>query len=402
MSEDSDAPTSVEPAASGRKLLVRKLLLAFGATLFTLLILEVFARIYVAKIADREHFTKYASLADYRERIGGQEWWFGLLAPHRYLGYVLAPNLVDGQNRHNSLSFRGDEITLPKPKGEFRIVCIGASTTYSLLVPDYHRSYPALLEGELKNRGYKNVTVVNAGVPAWSTYEMLISYLLRVQTLEPDLIIVKEAFADLACRLVWPPSAFKGDNSGCLSPTFVARQTSFYESSALIRILLVESGRSLPVSSLGKSVYNQAETAYFFEFARQRFGLKYPSGIFTTVSVAQMLNANPPTYFRRNTEDLLLQAQARGVKSVLLTFPYSPEIPGYFGVEGFRSALDEHNGILRDIAAKLGVPMLDLAKSFPTDKRYWGFDGIHANEEGTVLEAKQVADFLDRGQLIPR
>jgi lysophospholipase L1-like esterase len=402
MSETPVTDASVESSAGGRKLLLRKLLLALFATLFTLLFLEVFARVYISKIADREHFTKYASLADYRERIGGEEWWFGLLAPHRYLGYVLAPNLVDGKNRHNSLSFRGDEIVLPKPKGEFRVVCIGASTTYSLLVPDYHRSYPALLESELKNRGYENVTVVNAGVPAWSTYEMLISYLLRVQAIEPDLVIVKEAFADLACRLVWPSSAFKGDNSGCLSPTFVARQTAFYESSALLRILLVESGHSLPVSSLGKSVYNQAETAYFFEFARQRFGLKYPSGIFTSVSVAQMLNANPPSHFRRNTEDLLLLAQARGVKRVLMTFPYSPEIPGYFGVEGFRSALDEHNGILRDIAAKLDVPLIDLARSFPTDKRYWGFDGIHANEEGTVLEAKQVADFLDRERLIPR
>ena len=391
-----------EPAGGRQKLLAKRLFLAFFASALTLIVLEIFARVYIAKIADRERFTKYASLSDYRERIGGREWWFGLLTPHRYLGYMLAPNLVDGNNRHNSLGFRGDEIVLPKPKGEFRIVCIGASTTYSLLVPDHHRSYPALLESELKTRGFKNLTVVNAGVPAWSTYEMLISYLLRIQTLEPDLIIVKEAFADLACRVVWPPSAFKGDNSGCLSPTFVARETPFYESSALMRILLVETGRALPVSALGKSVYNQAETAYFFEFAQQRFGLKYPAGIFTTVSVAQMLQANPPTYFRRNTEDLLLLANARGVKRVLMTFPYSPEIPGYFGVEGFRSALDEHNAILRDIANKLDVPLMDLAKSFPTDKRVWGFDGIHANEEGTVLEAKQVADFLDREQLIPR
>lgn len=383
---------------AGRQLLMKKFVLAACASLFTLAALEIGARIWVNRFANREQFSKYASLSDYRERVGGKEWWLGLLAPHRYLGYIPAPNLVDGKNRHNSLGFRGDEIKLPKPAGEFRIVCIGASTTYSLLVPDYRRSYPALLEKELRQRGYTNVTVVNAGAPAWGSYENLINFLFRVQPLEPDLIIVKEAFADLACRLVWPPSAYKPDNSGCLAAQFVARETPAYEASTLLRILLVQSGRTLPVSALGKSVYNQADTAYFFEFAKQRFGFSYPSGIFKTVSVAKMLEANPPIYFRRNNEDLLLNARARGISTVLMTFPYTPQVTAYFGVEGFRSALDAHNAILRKIAAELGVPLLDMAAQFPTDTRYWGFDGIHANEAGTALEARTVADFLaDRG-----
>jgi lysophospholipase L1-like esterase len=321
-----------------------------------------------------------------------------LLTPHRYLGYVLAPNLVDGDNRHNSLGFRGEEIAVPKPDGEFRIVCLGASTTYSLLVADYRRSYPSLLEKTLRSRGYENVKVVNAGVPAWSTYEILINYLLRIQSLEPDLIIMREAFADLACRMVWPPSAFKGDNSGCLAARFVERETPVYESSTLIRILLVQTGLALPVSALGKSVYNQADTSYFFEFAKQRFSMNYPTGIFETVSVAQMLAANPPTSYRRNLEDLMFQAKARGVGRVLTTFPYSPEIKGYFGVDGFRKGLDGHNAIIRDVASKMDVPLLDLARSVPTAPEYWGFDGIHANEAGVELHAKIAADFhIERG-----
>jgi lysophospholipase L1-like esterase len=391
-------------APGTRNLLLRKVSLALGASFLVLIALEIAARVYVGRFASREQFSRYASLSDYRKRVGGNEAWFGLLTPHRYLGYALASNLVDGANRHNSLGFRGDEIVQPKPPDEFRIVCIGASTTYSLFVADYHGSYPALLEKDLRSRGYGKVSVVNAGVPAWSTYEMLINYLLRVHTLNPDLIIVKEAFADLACRLVWPPRAFKGDNSGCLAAQFAAREPPFYESSTLLRVLLVTSGRALPVSALGKSVYNQADTSYFFEFARQRFGWTYPVGIFKTVSVAQMLDANPPVFFRRNTENLLLMARARGVRTVLTTFPYSTEKGGggYFGVEGFRAGLDQHNAILRDVARSLEVPLHDLSAAFPTDSRYWGFDGIHANEEGTALEAKLVADFLDRERLIPR
>jgi lysophospholipase L1-like esterase len=385
----------------GSNRLLPKLVLAVIASVLTLVVLEVGARLYVKKVADREQFSRFASLSDYRERVGGKEWWFGLLAPHRYLGYTLAPGLVDGKNRHNALGFRGEEITSPKPAGEYRVVCIGASTTYSLLVPDHRRTYPALLEQQLRERGHRDVTVINAGVPAWSTYEILINYLLRIQSLEPDLVIMKEAFADLACRMVWPPSAYQGDNSGCLASQFVERDPPFYEGSALLRILLVQSGLTLPVSALGKSVYNQAETAHFFEFARQRFTMDYPRGIFERVSVAQMLDANPPRYFRRNIEALMYQTRARGVKTVLMTFPFSPENMGYFGVEGFRKALDGHNEIIRDIARQLDVPLIDLAQMFPTKPEVWGFDGIHANEAGTELEARLVADFLIERGLVP-
>lgn len=377
-----------------------KLILAVFTTLLTLGLLEIGARIWLDKLATREQFSKFASLEQYRKRIGGEEWWFGLLAPHRYLGYTLAPNLVDGKNRHNSMGFRGDEIVMPKPKGEFRIACLGASTTYSLLVPDYHRTYPALLEKALRQHGHPNLTVINTGVPAWSTYEMLINYLLKVQDLGPDLILIKEAFADLAGRMVWPPSAYKSDNSGCLAAQFAPREPPFYEASTLLRILMVETGRSLPTAALGHSVYNQASTAYFFEFARQRFGWAYPSGIFKTVPVGRMLAQNPPIYYRRNVENLVMAAKSRGVVPVIVTFPYTPQMPGYFDIAGFREGLDQHNGILRDIAKKLNAPLMDLAAVFPTEKSFWGFDGIHASEKGTELEAAIIAKFLIDQNLI--
>ncbi len=386
--------------APSKRKLAPKLLLALFASLFTLIALEVLARVYVGNFADREQFSKYASFAQYRERLGGGEWWFGLLTPHRYLGYTLAPNLRDGKNRHNAMGFRGEEITLPKPKGEFRIACVGASTTYSLLVPDHKRSYPALLQSNLRRQGHREVTVINAGVPGWTSFENLISYLIRVQPLKPDMMIFKEAFADVVCRLVWPPSAFKPDNSGCLAPRFALRQTGLEQASTLYRILSVESGLSLPASALGQSVYNQAPTSYFFAFAKQRYTGRYPSGIFEKVPVAKMLNANTSVNYRRNTEDMLRQALNRRVRVMVMTFPYTAEIHGYFDIDGFKQAVDEHNTILRDIAKKLGLPLLDLASIFPTDKAFWGFDGIHANEAGTELEAKLVADFILEHKLI--
>ncbi len=382
------------------KTLKKKLLLAAIASVGTLICLEVAFQIFISGFAGREHFSRYASLEHYRKRTGGDQWWFGLLTPHRYLGYTLVPGLVDGKNRHNSLGFRGEEIPIPKPKNEFRIVCIGASTTYSIMVPEYALSYPALLEKELRNKGFGNVRVVNAGVPAWTSYENLVSYLFRVQEIEPDLIIVKEAFGDVVCRLVWPPDAFKSDNSGCLAPNMAPRRIPFYEESALARVLLIESGHLLPASAMSQSVYNQAVSHHFIEFAEQRFGGTYPSGIFKSVPVSRMFEASTTRFFRRNIEDLVSLARANGVKTVIMTFPYSDSLTAYFGVPGFKEAVDQHNDIIRNVSAGKGHPLIDMAALFPRETEYWSPDGIHANHKGTALEAKTVARFLIENRIL--
>ena len=379
-----------------------KLVLGLVSSLITLLALEVVARVYIARIADREQFTRFATLSEYRERVGGKEWWFGLLAPHRYLGYAGAPNLVDGENRHNSMGFRGEEVPETKAPGEFRIACLGASTTYTILVRDHRQSYPAVLQDLLRERGFRNVTVVNAGVPAWSSYETLINYLLRIQDLDADLILVSQGFADVAARFVWPPEAFKGDNSGYFAPQFADPSPALYEASALLRILLVSSGRAMPASTMGRSVYNTATTSYYMEFSRQRFESRWPSGIFKRVPLTDMLAANSSIYFRRNTENLVINARERGVQAVLMSFAYSPRFLIYFGAEGLQEAVDEHNGILAEVARDQGVPFMNLKALFPEEKEYWGFDGIHVNEKGAVLKARLVADFLLEQGLLPK
>jgi len=86
---------------------------------------------------------------------------------------------------------------MPKPAGQFRIVCLGGSTTYTSDVKDYRDSYPYLLEKYLKAQGYNDVTVVNAGAGSWSSWESLINFQFRVLDLDPDLIIVYHGINDI-------------------------------------------------------------------------------------------------------------------------------------------------------------------------------------------------------------
>ena len=54
-----------------------------------------------------------------------------------------------------------------------------------------------------------------------------------------------------------------------------------------------------------------------FEFMRQVRQGDYPSGIFRKTGVPRMLERNPPTYYQRNLEHLVVLAKHQGVQPVL-------------------------------------------------------------------------------------
>ena len=88
----------------------------------------------------------------------------------------------------NSLGLRSPEVH-PKQPGEFRILSLGESTTFGTAVTD-KETYSALLEEFLNEKtDSNNVTVINAGVGAYSSFQSLKYLELRGLKLEPDLIL---------------------------------------------------------------------------------------------------------------------------------------------------------------------------------------------------------------------
>ena len=114
----------------------------------SLCLLEFVAFIYIEHLADQDEFYKYASVKQRKKRESES-----YASMHRYLGYIPTPNYKKGKNKHNSLGIRGEEILVPKPKDEYRIICVGGSTTYTSKVEDYKSSYPDLLEANLQKMG---------------------------------------------------------------------------------------------------------------------------------------------------------------------------------------------------------------------------------------------------------
>lgn len=383
-----------DPKAIGQKLLLSAL-----SVLVTFIALEVAARIWINHLAGERRFLKYASLKQLQKKRADVK---PRYTPHRYLGHCLTPNYVKGKNRHNSLGYRSDEIITPKPEGQFRIFCMGGSTTYTTEVEDYRMSYPSLLEKELKERGYANVRVINAGVGSWTSWESLINFEMRILDLAPDMIIIYHGVNDILSRMVWPPEAYRGDNSGATRPV-VMSMPSIFEYSTLLRYLMIRMGLIKPHSSIDRQLDPVPDTYYALEFHNQKVEQTYPDGIFKKVSVREMLSVNGPKYFKRNLEHIILIADSRGVETVLATFAHSPlftDVP-IVASEECASAYAEMNETLKSIAHEMGVHLFDFAGQFPPDKRYYT-DGLHVNVEGAKLKARLFADWLSENDLVAR
>lgn len=381
-----------------------RLLLSCAAFLaITLLLLEASARIYLWHFADPDIFRSYASLHQLSAR-SQQSDQLPRYSPHRYLGFYPTPDYRSGENRHNRLGYRGDEIVQPKPEGLFRIVCLGGSTTYTSDLEDHRLSYPSLLQRELAARGHPRVEVINAGAENWSSWESLINFELRVLDLEPDLVILYQAVNDVHPRLVWPPAAYRGDNSGSRSPAVSALfMPGVWEYSTVVRMVLVRAGWTASHASLEAALDRRPDTYHGERFRKQLREGRYPQGIFAEVSAAQMLRTNDPRYYRRNVENLVAIARAGGVRVVLATFAFSPSFtrqPRASSPE-YVSALEETNRILREIARETGAHLFDFATLFPRERQYYT-DGRHVTESGARLKAELFARYLTDEALIPK
>lgn len=377
--------------------MARKILLALVVLALAAVLLEVGARLWVTRVAGDEAFLRYASL----DQLQGREGLVGQLSPHRYVGYVPTPGWEKGLNRHNALGFRGPEIEREKPPGEFRIACLGGSTTYTSSVENALGTYPACLELRLHELGHEHVRVINAGCPGWTSWESLIGFELRVLDLAPDLVIVYHGVNDVHPRLVWPPEAYKGDNSGYLRPVDPLFLAGVLEHSTLARIFLVRSGRIEPHASLDRTIKGYAATYHGDKFFRQRLDGTYPQYVFERTPAAEMLRVNRPVYFERNLTNLAAAARAHGCATVFATFANLDDFdePRSSSPE-YLAAYAETNALVLELGRRLDVPVFDFAAAFPRERRYFA-DGRHLTAEGALLKGRLFADFLVERGLVP-
>jgi len=360
-----------------------------------LLVSEGAAALWLTRYASPQQILRFGTI----EQVAAAQPW--MFRRHHYLQYGLAPGWSRGPNRHNALGYRGDEIEVPKPAGVFRIALIGGSTTYQTGVEDFRKSYPYLLQQLLNGPGRPRVEVVNAGVPAYSSWESLLNLQFRVLAIQPDLVVIYDNLNDVHTRLVYPFELYVGDNSGSRVPYEVPRE-GLLDQSAFLRIARTSLGLRSPLPAIGmRRTFEQVPGNHSLEFAQQRSAGRYPSGIFAQVPASEMLARNKPVFFKRNLRSMVAICGAQGLPVVLMTYAWSREFaaPRSSSPE-FVSALEEHNEVVREVCRSTGIACYDHAREMPSDPRYWS-DGRHVNEAGSPIMAELVARWLRRAGLVP-
>ncbi len=357
-----------------------ELALAFFSILLTFVSLEIGARLWLNFLATPEQYDRYVLFTS----IDAQDFAW---TPHPYLTYYPTPNYRKGFTSHNSLGYRNDEFSLEKPGGVYRIVALGGSSTYDVSIKDNAGTFTAQLERLLKeDYGYQNVQVINAGVPGYNSWEILVNLEFRVLDLDPDLVIIYENTNDVHARMV-EPSAYRGDDLG-RRQAWQVPPVALWEQSALLRIV----SRTMNVTrqvSIDDFVSSPTYVSWPFEYRLSEDNL----------DPAEILKENPPIYFRRNLENMSAIAKEQGVTILLTTWAHSPYLKDYAAQDHYQHGFQENNDVVQEVAADQQVPLFDFAEVMPQEAIYWA-DGRHVNEAGALVKARLFAEFIHEQGLI--
>lgn len=99
----------------------------------------------------------------------------------------------------NNQGFRGSSVDLPKPRGTYRILALGGSTTFGWGVKDSD-TYPSLLEALLNDRCTpkfaSRIEVVNGGVPGYVSAQNRLSLERKWLRYQPDKVLIMDGLND--------------------------------------------------------------------------------------------------------------------------------------------------------------------------------------------------------------
>lgn len=286
------------------------------------------------------------------------------------------PGFVDAAAgiRIDSLGFRGDEVTLEKPSGRFRIACLGDSTTFGVYRTEtgnhFDADYPAALAALAHADGHAAVEVVNAGVLGATAADGLVLLLVRLRRLAPDVLVVRFGNNDHGRR-------WEGDTTPLGSDA---------EYAVLHRLpprLL-----DLELASLVFHVYRQAVASRRPPAAR-RFS---------------------PEEFERHLRRFVDVGAEIGARVIFLDFPYrdiarglSPgdrlpnPIMAVDSIEELYALHDQYQAVVARVAASTGAPFVRTGAALHAIERdaFTDYDVTHPTPAGDRVIARAVLDAVE-------
>jgi lysophospholipase L1-like esterase len=313
----------------------------------------------------------------------------GEVCPNRFSGtevwtcdpilqFKLNPKLAVLGEQMSSDGFRTHELA-PKRDGVFRILALGDSCTFGMLMRGryfgYVRNpYPLALEKLLADRvGPGRFEVFNAGVPGYNSYQGLMLLRSKLRDFEPDLITVRFGWNDHFLSEAPPGKGpyRESDSRLVIALEDLALRTALYP-------FLRRLGFEL------RARRGESPDALRESFARQTQWVP-------TVTLAD---------YEHNLRRIVEIGRARGAEVWLLTAPHNPaaseEASGFVS---FNNKLpyaeliaihEQYNEATRRVGRELGVRVIDMDAIYrdnPDVKLFVESDVLHPSQWGQHLEA---------------
>ena len=338
----------------------RRLLVALATLVVTVAVLELAASLWLARPGSP---VRGPAAATGSGSGGGRQSIFGKDDYLRWRFPASAQGLVMDGNRFdtNRLGLRG-----PDPvERAHRVVCLGDSVTFGWDASADDRTWPARLGEELADL---DVDVVNAGVPRWSSMDLLRLYPTVVRPLEPDVVVVMAGWNDLGYQFLqgWMHAPARDPGAGQLSLLTLAQRIGKGlkgRPSTDDEAILVEREQAA----------DPIEWEYLEEYGRILGAL---------CDLIRADGAEPVLLTLPNfLEDGLTEAEKRTMLPHLRQFVN-------LSYDGYREVVLALNRTVREVGARHGATVIECGDAVPAELFT---DTAHVNDEGNALLAGRVA-----------
>ena len=270
----------------------------------------------------------------------------------------------------NSKGFIGPEFEVEKPQGVYRIFSIGDSCTFG----NMNVVYPGLVHTRLNAEGGgRKFEVINAGVEGYDSAFALARLKEDVLQYQPDLVTIYVGWNDF----------MKSNPEGRGDAGRYAWLGRLMEQSYLVK----------------------AYRKIIFFYVRPVIARP---NVEPTPADLRAYDAFEPAVFRDNLTEMIRTLKSRGIKVLVMTRPtvvregmsyeeikrQNVMFPWYgtaYSVNRLLSLHRAYNRTTEAVAAREGVPLLDLAAEFEKrDRKDLFWDTMHPSEKGHALIADMV------------
>lgn len=303
-----------------------------------------------------------------------------------YLCYIPSPNYRNESGvQHNRHGYRGKLVPLQRTPNVARILCLGGSTTYGWGSPRADETYPAYLEQILANSMPKEVSgveVINGGVYAATTAEIMTHYLFKWHYYNPDLVIINPGGND-AMSLELPN--YHPDSSHSRKPLIIPEPVS-------------RGGRILLKSRL----LSIALINFLYGKDPNVIGGGNTKGEFTPPPAAQWYEKSPTSYdpkgwkkipkkdisFNHNMDVICREIKQDGAKILLVPFREGPRWTKFRSPE----ILELEHTLLEEMRDRFGLGYAPFPSEVISPDNWT--DNCHNNPAGCKQKAAYLARYV--------